>query len=257
MNNPDKDLSKNNANKKTKTKKQNPKTLNNDLNSKNLDNKEENNLLNKKKKREENKKKNKNEKKNIIYNNRPPQSYQNMIMSSYPPNIQNMYNQYNIGFFLPPIEMQMQQVNNNNQDVYHNIYYINNPYEFYPNELQFQPNMPTLKIVNTKDLKTVINDIDKRGIVNHIIGAHFIEEYNTKKFGVNEKEEKLINNKKNTNTLTIINNGNNNDNDNKNSNINDNQKDKKNNNKRVDNNENENENKSKNENKLKRPILIW
>ena len=235
MNNPDKDLSKNNANKKTKTKKQNPKTLNNDLNSKNLDNKEENNLLNKKKKRDE---KDTNNSDKIEIN-------------------QNMYNQYNIGFFLPPIEMQMQQVNNNNQDVYHNIYYINNPYEFYPNELQFQPNMPTLKIVNTKDLKTVINDIDKRGIVNHIIGAHFIEEYNTKKFGVNEKEEKLINNKKNTNTLTIINNGNNNDNDNKNSNINDNQKDKKNNNKRVDNNENENENKSKNENKLKRPILIW
>lgn len=235
MNNPDKDLSKNNANKKTKTKKQNPKTLNNDLNSKNLDNKEENNLLNKKKKRDE-KDTNNNDKIEIN---------------------QNMYNQYNIGFFLPPIEMQMQQVNNNNQDVYHNIYYINNPYEFYPNELQFQPNMPTLKIVNTKDLKTVINDIDKRGIVNHIIGAHFIEENKTKKFGVKEEEEKLINNKKNTNTLTIINNGNNNDNDNKNSNINDNQKDKKNNNKRVDNNENENENKSKNENKLKRPILIW
>ena len=166
--NSDKNLKNNFPNKKTKTKKQNPKISNDNLGSQKIDkNEEEINLLNKKKKREENELNN-NDKIEIN---------------------QNMFNQYNFyqGLFISPNVMQMQPINNkdsNYQEIYQNIYYINNPYEFFPNE-ELQNYCPEPKTENNGgggiNLKDINNNIYKRGIVNNIIGAFFIEEYNEKK----------------------------------------------------------------------------
>ena len=246
----DKNLKNNFPNKKTKTKKQNPKISNDNLGSQKIDkNEEEINLLNKKKKREENELNN-NDKIEIN---------------------QNMFNQYNFyqGLFISPNVMQMQPINNkdsNYQEIYQNIYYINNPYEFFPNE-ELQNYCPEPKTENNGgggggiNLKDINNNIYKRGIVNNIIGAFFIEEYNEKKNNLNE-EEKIINNNNKTNneikkeiTFNLNNeNLNNNDNnkENENENINDN-KNIKNNNL----NEPNDESNSHNDNKLRKPILIW
>ena len=248
--NSDKNLKNNFPNKKTKTKKQNPKISNDNLGSQKIDkNEEEINLLNKKKKREENELNN-NDKIEIN---------------------QNMFNQYNFyqGLFISPNVMQMQPINNkdsNYQEIYQNIYYINNPYEFFPNE-ELQNYCPEPKTENNGgggggiNLKDINNNIYKRGIVNNIIGAFFIEEYNEKKNNLNE-EEKIINNNNKTNneikkeiTFNLNNeNLNNNDNnkENENENINDN-KNIKNNNL----NEPNDESNSHNDNKLRKPILIW
>ena len=249
--NSEKDLKNNFPNKKTKTKKQNPKISNDNLGSQKIDkNEEEINLLNKKKKREENELNN-NDKIEIN---------------------QNMFNQYNFyqGLFISPNVMQMQPINNkdsNYQEIYQNIYYINNPYEFFPNE-ELQNYCPEPKTENNGgggiNLKDINNNIYKRGIVNNIIGAFFIEEYNEKKNNLNE-EEKIINNNNNNNktnneikkeiTFNLNNeNLNNNDNnkENENENINDN-KNIKNNNL----NEPNDESNSHNDNKLRKPILIW
>ena len=248
--NSEKDLKNNFPNKKTKTKKQNPKISNDNLGSQKIDkNEEEINLLNKKKKREENELNN-NDKIEIN---------------------QNMFNQYNFyqGLFISPNVMQMQPINNkdsNYQEIYQNIYYINNPYEFFPNE-ELQNFCPEPKTENNGgggggiNLKDINNNIYKRGIVNNIIGAFFIEEYNEKKNNLIE-EEKIINNNNKTNneikkeiTFNLNNeNHNNNDNnkENENENINDN-KNIKNNNL----NEPNDESNSHNDNKLRKPILIW
>ena len=248
--NSDKDLKNNFPNKKTKTKKQNPKISNDNLGSQKIDkNEEEINLLNKKKKREENELNN-NDKIEIN---------------------QNMFNQYNFyqGLFISPNVMQMQPINNkdsNYQEIYQNIYYINNPYEFFPNE-ELQNYCPEPKTENNGggggiNLKDINNNIYKRGIVNNIIGAFFIEEYNEKKNNLNE-EEKIINNNNNKTNNEIkkeitfnLNNENLNNNDNnkenENENINDN-KNIKNNNL----NEPNDESNSHNDNKLRKPILIW
>jgi len=248
--NSEKDLKNNFPNKKTKTKKQNPKISNDNLGSQKIDkNEEEINLLNKKKKREENELNN-NDKIEIN---------------------QNMFNQYNFyqGLFISPNVMQMQPINNkdsNYQEIYQNIYYINNPYEFFPNE-ELQNFCPEPKTENNGgggggiNLKDINNNIYKRGIVNNIIGAFFIEEYNEKKNNLIE-EEKIINNNNKTNneikkeiTFNLNNeNHNNNDNnkENENENINDN-KNIKNNNL----NEPNDESNSNNDNKLRKPILIW
>ena len=248
--NSEKDLKNNFPNKKTKTKKQNPKISNDNLGSQKIDkNEEEINLLNKKKKREENELNN-NDKIEIN---------------------QNMFNQYNFyqGLFISPNVMQMQPINNkdsNYQEIYQNIYYINNPYEFFPNE-ELQNYCPEPKTENNGggggiNLKDINNNIYKRGIVNNIIGAFFIEEYNEKKNNLNE-EEKIINNNNNKTNNEIkkeitfnLNNENLNNNDNnkenENENINDN-KNIKNNNL----NEPNDESNSHNDNKLRKPILIW
>ena len=242
--NSEKDSNKTNPNKKTKTKKQNSNLSNQNLISQNIDKNEEFNLLNKKKKREE---KESNKKSDKIEIN------------------QNMFNQYNIyqGLFIPPIGMPMQQINNKDQDypeIYQKIYYINNSYEFlpnFPNGLEIKPCYQESKIENNNNLQDTINNIFKRGIVNHIIGAFFIEEMNDQK----KDDEEISNNnnklnkinKKEEPNLSNINKDSNNQHNKENANINDNK------NKSIEPiyyNKN-NENNSNNENKLKKPILIW
>ena len=238
--NSDKDSNKNYPNKKTKTKKHHSKLSNTNLNSQNIDKQEEYNLLNKKKKREEES----NKKSDKIEIN------------------QNMFNQYNIyqGLFIPPIGVPMQQINNKDQnypEIYQKIYYINNSYEFLPNfqdGLENKPCYQESKIENTSNLQDTINNIFKRGIVNHIIGAYFIEEINGQK--KDDEEININNNKINKNSkkvelnLSNLNKDNNNENNKENANIKDNK------NKSIDPSY-YNENNSNNENKLKKPILIW
>lgn len=87
---------------------------------------------------------------------------------------------------------------------YQNIYFINNQQnmvflngvedQFYSNELELE------KEINIKDK---INKILKRGIVNNLIGAFFIEELKEKNNSENEK--KIINNDK-TNLINDFNN---------------------------------------------------
>ena len=166
--NSEKDSNKTNPNKKTKTKKQNSNLSNQNLISQNIDKNEEFNLLNKKKKREE-KESNKNDKIEIN---------------------QNMFNQYNIyqGLFIPPLGMPMVQLNNKDKiypEVYQKIYYINNSDEYFsnfPNDLEIKSScFQESKIENSNNLQEVINNTYKRGIVNHIIGAFFIEELKDEK----------------------------------------------------------------------------
>ena len=241
----EKDSNKNYPNKKTKTKKQNSKLSNTNLNSQNIDTKEDFNLLNRKKKREENESNIKNDKIEIN---------------------QNMFNQYNIyqGLIIPQIGMPMEQINNKDKnfpEVYHKIYYINNPYGYlptFPNELEIKSCFQETKIENNTEnntnLQDTINNIFKRGIVNHIIGAYFIEEFKDEK-----KDDEEINNnnnkinkisKKVEPNLSIINKDNINEYNKENSNINDNKK-------KVIEPNYYNENNSNNKNRLIKPILIW
>lgn len=239
--NSEKDSNNNYLNKKTKKKKQNSKLSNINLNSQNIDKKEELNLLNKKKKREEKELNKKNDKIEIN---------------------QNMFNQYNIyqGLFIPPIGMPVQQINNedkNYPEIYQNIYYINNSYEYFhnfPNGLEIKPCFQESKIENNNNVQDTINNIFKRGIANHIIGAFFIEEINGQK--KDDEENNNNNNKINKNDKKVevnpskLNKDNINENNKENSNINDNK------NKSIE-PIYYNENNSNNENKLKKPILIW
>ena len=163
--------------KKQKSKEQNDN--NNNINSEKIViKKEENDLLNKKKKRE--KEEEIDEEKEINQNDKLEIN-------------QNMYNQYNFyQGIIPSIEWQLQQLRNQNinyQELYQNIYYIQNQYNVFPNNNEIQPYFVEGKeFINLKDN---INNIYERGIVNNLIGAFFIEECKEAK----NVDEKTINNK--------------------------------------------------------------
>ena len=148
-------LYKSSINKDSKTKKQNPKQMNNGYKiSKNVK-KEENSLINKKKKREEEKNIN-NKNKNEIN-----------------PNI------YNQGI---QIENQMNQMS------IQNMYY-----QYYQNQMEFNQFLPQKEY--NYDIKEIADKIYSRGIVNNIIGAFFIdkciEEEKQKNKEENNLEEKI------------------------------------------------------------------
>lgn len=223
-----KNFYKSSPDKKAKIKSKKAKKISNQENSE-KDNENENNILNKKKKREEN------EQDKIEIN-------------------QNMYNQYNIyqRLYVSPIEMQIQQINNQNTnypELYQNIYYINNPYEFFNNqrEMETYPNEEE----KIKDIKEIINNMFKRGITNNIIGAFFIEECKNYAKSI-EQNEKSVNNIDNNSEENELSNGNK-------------EVIKENNRNHIDkkkysenNQENDiNGNNISKESKLKKPILIW
>ena len=165
--------------------------------------KEEESLLNKKKKREEIKQKSKSEKTKTNKNINGIKQYNNNYMGIY--------------------MNQIQPVNNQPQgyiDGYPNLYYYNNINSSYPFPTQmfgyntyFQSYME-----QPKNLEEHINLIYQRGIVNNIIGAFFIKEY----------QEKLKNNEKRTVPVAMVeledDQGNNNKMDNNDENINRNDK---------------------------------
>ena len=232
-----------------------------------LHKKEEDALLNKKKKREENKQKNKSEK--IKVNNR------------------NGINQYNIyqGYYTP----QMQPINTQNpmpMNDYPNYLYYN---PLYPQMCQFPPHFFPQYIMDTpKTLEENLNNICQRGIVNNIIGAFYIKEFQ-EKMKNNEKRKvpvsmvefaddqgdnnNMTNNQSNNNVNNVNGNGNkndasylsnekNNDNniENKNDNVNNNEKTDNGNNKDEDKKEKDsdaNTNINHHENQLKKPDLVF
>ena len=166
--------------------------------------KEEESLLNKKKKREEIKQKNKSEKTKINKNVNGIKQYNNNYMGIY-------MNQ------IPPINNQPQGY----IDGYPNLYYYNNINSSYPFPNQmfgyntyFQP----YYMEQPKNLEEHINIIYQRGIVNNIIGAFYIKEY----------QEKLKNNEKRKVPVAMVEledeQGNNNKMDNNDENINQNEK---------------------------------
>ncbi len=126
-----------------------------------LDKKEEEALLNKKKKREEIKQKNKFEKNRINRNG------------------VNQYNYYQ-GVYMPPI----QPMNNQNPAYYNDIsnyYYYNTSYQLPPPHMLGMPTcFPQYMIEPPKNLQESLNNIYNRGIVNNIIGAFYIKEYQDK-----------------------------------------------------------------------------
>jgi len=134
--------------------------------------KEEESLLNKKKKREEIKQKNKSEKTKINKNLNGIKQYNNNYMGIY-------MNQ------IPPINNQPQGY----LDGYQNIYYYNNINSSYPFPTQmlgYNAYFQSYYMETPKNLEEHINMIYQRGIVNNIIGAFYIKEY----------QEKLKNNEK-------------------------------------------------------------
>ena len=166
--------------------------------------KEEESLLNKKKKREEIKQKNKSEKTKINKNLNGIKQYNNNYMGIY-------MNQ------IPPINNQPQGY----IDGYPNLYYYNNINSSYPFPNQmfgyntyFQP----YYMEQPKNLEDHINIIYQRGIVNNIIGAFYIKEY----------QEKLKNNEKRKVPVAMVEledeQGNNNKMDNNDENVNQNEK---------------------------------
>lgn len=218
-------------NKKTKVKNKKEKIISNEDDSEK--NSENNNLLNKKKKRDEEE----NEQDKIEIN-------------------QNMYNQYNIyqRLYVSPIEMQIQQINNQNTnypELYQNIYYINNPYEFIADQRDVGYN--SFEQEKMIDLKGSINNMYNRGIVNNIIGAFFIEECKNYIKPI-DIEEKIVNDKKiNEEKKLPISKGEEKQ-EKKEENLNNKDKEKN----KENNQENEiNENNTAKESRLKKPILIW
>ena len=228
----------NHANKETK-KKQKSKELNdnNNENSKEVINRD--NLLNKKKKRE--KEEDIDESKEINANDKLEIN-------------QNMYNQYNFyQGFVPPIEWQLEQLQNQNinnyQELIQNFYYIKNQYNIFSNDNEIK----SFKEKVFTNLKDNINSIYERGIVNNIIGAFFIEECKSMKdldeININNKCDSK-NDKKEDKTLSL-------------KEVKKIEKNKKTIENQTDDNNNENinqENKNEeenNENKLRKPILIW
>ena len=176
-------LYKKQSTKETKKKKK-EKILDNDNEGK-IVNKEENNLLNKKKKRvkenEEIQDTNENDKLEIN---------------------QNMFNQYNFYQAYTPqqLEWQIQTLDKQNinfpPELYqNNFYYIQNQFPIFPNDPELQ-NIFTQDEKPFTDINGHINNIYRRGIVNNIIGALFIEEYKEKAKNLNNEEES-INNKVN------------------------------------------------------------
>ena len=77
------------------------------------------------------------------------------------------------------VDLQMNPLNNNllnsNQKIYQNFYYINNPYKI--NEILYTES----SVEKYGNYKENINNTYKRGIVNNIIGAFFIEELKEKR----------------------------------------------------------------------------
>ena len=159
------------------------------LYKKNDNNNKEKNFLNKKKNREINEEPMINQQENEI-NNIQNQNEKYEIN-------QNMFNQYNFYQGFPPIELQLQQLNNqniNNPEYYQNVYYIANPYTYFPNGQELGYYTPEVEEEGPfTDLKGHINNLYKRGIVNNIIGAFYIEEI-MKNRDINDDEE-TINNK--------------------------------------------------------------
>lgn len=223
-----KNLYKSSPTKKAKIKSKKVKKISSEENSE-KDNENEINLLKKKKKREE---KEENEQEKIEIN-------------------QNMYNQYNFypGLYVSPMQMQIQQINNQNTnypELYQNIYYINNPYEFFANqgEIETYPNEQE----KIKDIKESINNMFKRGIVNNIIGAFFIEESKNCVNSVDKKENLVNNDNSDENDLSNVN-----------SEV---EKEKNDNNVNKEKNKNDQENDINGNNilkesRLKKPVLIW
>lgn len=218
-------------NKKTKIKNKKEKIISNEDDSEK--NSENNNLLNKKKKRDEEE----NEQDKIEIN-------------------QNMFNQYNIyqRLYVSPIEMQIQQINNQNTnypELYQNIYYINNPYEFIADQRDVEYN--SFEQEKMIDLKGSINNMYNRGIVNNIIGAFFIEECKNYIKPI-DIEEKIVNDKKiNEEKKLPISKGEEKQ-EKKEENLNNKDKEKN----KENNQENEiNENNTAKGSRLKKPILIW
>jgi hypothetical protein len=123
--------------------------------------KEEEALLNKKKKRDEGKQKNKSEKTRI--NNR---------------NGFNQYNNYYQSLYIP----QMPPMNNQNPAIMNDYqyYYYNTAMQFPPQMYGFPPYFQQYLIEPPKSLKENLDNIYHRGIVNNIIGAFFIKEYQEK-----------------------------------------------------------------------------
>ena len=192
-----------------------------------LNKKEEDALLKKKKKREEIKQKNRSEKQR--QNN-------NMNNRTVTGNGMNQYNCY------PPYIPQLQQIPNQNPPGIMNDYPYY--YQYYP-MYGIQQIAPHYFMEIQKNLPETIQDIYQRGIVNNIIGAFFIQEY----------QEKLKN-KKTKIPISLVNladeGANNNFNNNENcSHCEDNKDMKEGSDKKGDNNnemkeENENNNKEKN-----------
>jgi len=121
-----------------------------------LHKKEEEALLNKKKKREEVKQKNKYEKNKMNNLNNP-----------------NPYNYYP-GMYMPPM-----QINNQNPayyNEYQNYYYLNPP-SYQMGQQMIGPPYYSPFIMPQNTLEDSLNMIYNRGIVNNIIGAFFIKEY--------------------------------------------------------------------------------
>ena len=121
-----------------------------------LHKKEEEALLNKKKKREEVKQKNKYEKNKMNNLSNP-----------------NPYNYYP-GMYMPPM-----QINNQNPayyNEYQNYYYLNPPSYQMGQQMIGPPYYPPF-IMPQNTLEDSLNMIYNRGIVNNIIGAFFIKEY--------------------------------------------------------------------------------
>ena len=167
-----------------------------------------------------------------------------------------MYNQYNIyqRLYVSPIEMQIQQINNQNTnypELYQNIYYINNPYEFIADQRDVGYN--SFEQEKMIDLKGSINNMYNRGIVNNIIGAFFIEECKNYIKPI-DIEEKIVNDKKiNEEKKLSISKGEEKQ-EKKEENLNNKDKEKN----KENNQENEiNENNTAKESRLKKPILIW
>ena len=243
--------------KKQSSKETKKKTKEKILDSNNIDNEgkivnnKEDNLLNKKKKRAK-------EKEEEVEEEEINQNDKLEIN-------QNMFNQYNFypAYIPQQLEWQIQQLNKQNinfpSELYqNNFYYIQNQYPLFPNGSELlNPFLQDEKPFT--DLNGHINNMYRRGIINNIIGAFFIEECKEKSKNMSNEEETINNRvnlkkekKEKKDKISV--------NEDKNNELNKENYDKANKvkKKEYENKGNDKNDKGKlNENKLRKPTLIW